>query len=144
MAWFRRNKDDLGSKYVAVFELVLRLLNTERTLIEANGKFLLENEDGSINGPALGFAYGVADAALHVSGLELANEHGRRLLSNLFESCAKGKGEYYLQYMIHNMQRDEVAQAVKRGGETFLAVVNSKGKAPMWGWGRYFGMGRSR
>jgi hypothetical protein len=141
MAWLSKtDRIDDGQKYLAVFKIVCGLIFTERALIKSLGKLSFEDESGAINGPALGYLYGLVDAALQTANLEIHTHQSRVLLVGLFDLQAKYKGELYLEFLMHNIQHDDVHAAVCCGGQAYIDWAKSNGTIQPWGWGQYFGM----
>jgi hypothetical protein len=152
MDWFGRKRnravEEDRRRYVAVFGVIAGLLKGEAALISSLGKLHFEDENG-INGPALGYLYGFADAAMQIAKLELNNEDGRALLKSVYDLYAEGRGEFYLAFIAQGLgrdgvlsaaARDEILSAMKDGGETYARWDTSHGKNVPWGLGKYLGM----
>lgn len=134
-------EQQVHKKYVAVLGVVLKLLSAQTVFIAERMKF--EDATGTLNGQALGYVYGFADAALQITGLEIDHEYGHSVLVNAYEFFAEGSGTRYFAYIVQRTEDPEVQAAILKGGEEYYLWVNSEGKIAPWGLGRYFGLGPS-
>lgn len=110
-------------------------------MLRTMGKLAFRDEVGVINGPALGYVYGFADAALQAAKLQLDNELGRDLITQLFELFTPGRGVSHFEYIVNHTRFPDVAMAMQDGGDTYVRWASSKGRLMPWGLGKYFEMG---
>jgi hypothetical protein len=126
MFWSRKKEDPTEKKYLALGEVVATVLGLQRIMTPK-----LELVTGSvINKGAVGYVYGLIDAAAQSRGLEINNEWGDLLLISMFDAMQAGSGKF-LRSMLPSLQRDQACMSgMFLGGNEFQAWTRDKNAIP--------------
>lgn len=130
-----RKRPSRADKLAAILKIVIELLGIQRCLIP---DFDLDNEDGTPNGKALGYAMGFLDSALQISKLDITEDQETMMLLTVLHEFAPTKCGDYIAFLKRTATTDPaVMNGMMLGGNQYVDWCNSQGQA-QWGWGRCF------
>jgi hypothetical protein len=118
----------------AVAALAFDCLNIQRVLIRKD-EYFIEDQNGNINGKALGYVFGFLDAFLQAKGLDIRDDEGQptvlHLLARLFPAEAGRAGTFVMH--LRGMSDDaEVMNGMMLGGKQAVEFLRDDKPPVRW------------
>jgi hypothetical protein len=121
-------------QFQAVAALTFECLDIQRVFIRGD-EYFIEDQDGNINGMALGYVFGFLDALLQAKRLDIRDPEGLptvlHLLAKLFPAEAARAGTFAMH--LRGMSQDaDVLNGVMLGGKQAVEFLRHKKPPVRW------------
>jgi hypothetical protein len=95
-------------------------------------------ENGTVNAKALGYIYGLTDAAFQIAKLDIASEYGMGVLMALIMEFDEPNVDMLWEYLKAPSDAAVLMDGVKLGGDDYNAFAMGKGRGPPLRWVKCF------
>jgi hypothetical protein len=125
----------LKERYRNAMPLLAELLHMQRVFTE---EVKLVRDTGQVNAKALGYIYGLCDAAFQIGGLDIGSEYGLGVLMALIMEFDEPNADMLWEYLKHPSDEQALMDGVGVGSEDYRSFVKGKGSAPPIRWLKCF------
>jgi hypothetical protein len=125
---------ELKERYRKAMPLIAELLHIQTTFI---GEVRLI-ETGKVNARALGYIYGLTDAAMQIAKLDVGSEYGLGVLMSLIMEFDEPNADFLWEYLKAPGDPGELMEGVYLGSDDYSTWVSAKGAAPPLSWVKCF------
>jgi hypothetical protein len=134
------SEEALKERYRNAMPLLVELLRMQRLF---TGEVKLVSDSGQVNARALGYIYGLADAAFQIGGLDSRSQYGLGVVMALIAEFDEPRADMLWNYLKHPDDEQALMDGASLGFDDYRQFDKSKGAAgaPPMRWMKCFPKG---
>ncbi|HEY7844978.1 MAG TPA: hypothetical protein VID30_15030 [Bradyrhizobium sp.] len=102
------------------------------------GEVRLVRDTGQVNAKALGYIYGLTDAAFQIGGLDVGSHYGLGGLMALIMEFDEPNADMLWEYLKRRADEQALMEGVSLGFDDYCVFARGKGAAPPLRWMKCF------